>query len=74
MSAIHNRVTGNCAAFAYGRTNAIEVAKPNYRYIPKVYQNMMTRLKPGEYIVQSFSFTSLLHIKFPRPLYKQFKK
>lgn len=73
MSAIHTRVTGNCAAFAYGRTNAIEVSKANYKYIPKVYQSMMTRLKPGEYIVQSFSFNSLLHIKFPLPIYRQFK-
>lgn len=73
MSAIHSRVTGNCAAFAYGRTNAIEVSKTNYKYIPKVYQNMMTRLKQGEYIVQSFSFNSLLHIKFPLPIYRQFK-
>lgn len=73
MSAIHTRVTGNCAAFAYGRTNAIEVSKNNYKYIPKVYQSMMTRLKPGEYIVQSFSFNSLLHIKFPLPIYRQFK-
>lgn len=73
MSAIHNRVTGNCAAFAYGRTNAIEVSKPNYKYVPKVYQNMMTRLKPGEYMIQSFCFNSLLHIKFPEPIYKQFK-
>ncbi|WP_455048220.1 ATP-binding protein [Mitsuokella sp.] len=73
MSAIHNRVTGNCAAFAYGRTNAIEISKSNYKYIPQVYKNMMTRLKQGEYIVQSFSFNSLLHIKFPKPIYKQFK-
>ena len=74
MSAIHNRVTGNCAAFAYGRTNAIEVSKSNYKYVPKVYQNMMTRLKPGEYMIQSFCFNSLLHIKFPEPIYKQFKR
>lgn len=73
MSAIHNRVTGNCAAFAYGRTNAIEISKSNYKYIPQVYKNMMTRLKQGEYIIQSFSFNSLLHIKFPEPIYRQFK-
>lgn len=73
MSAIHSRVTGNCASFAYGRTNAIEVSKANYKYIPKVYQNMMTRLSPGEYMIQSFCFNSLLHIKFPEPIYKQFK-
>lgn len=73
MSAIHNRVTGNCANFAYGRTQAIEVSKPNYKYVPKVYQTMLTRLKQGEYMLQSFCFNSLLHIKFPEPIYKQFK-
>lgn len=36
-SAIHDRVKGNCATSAYGRTNAIEVSKPDYRYIPKAY-------------------------------------
>lgn len=73
MSAIHPRVTGNCASFAYGRTNAIEVSKKNYKYVPKVYQNMMTRLTQGEYMIQSFCFNSLIRIKFPLPIYKQFK-
>lgn len=73
MSAIHPRVTGNCATFAYGRTNAIEVSKKNYTYVPKVYQNMMTRLTQGEYMIQSFCFNSLIKIKFPLPIYKQFK-
>lgn len=72
-SAIHNRVTGNCSTFAYGRTNAIELSKGDYKYIPNVYKNMMTRLKQGEYIVQNPIFRSLLNVKFPKPLYKQFK-
>ena len=71
-SAIHDRVKGNCATQAYGRTNAIEVSKSDYRYIPKVYQNMMTRLSPGEYIIQNPALRSLINIKFPRPVYKQF--
>jgi len=33
---------------------------------------MMTRLDPGEYIIEHPVFRSLLNIKFPRPLYKQF--
>ena len=73
MSAIHNRVTGNCANYAYGRTNAIEISKSNYKYVPSVYKNMMTRLKQGDYIIQSSCLNSLLHIKFPLPVYKQFK-
>lgn len=71
-SAIHDRVKGNCATHAYGRTNAIEVSKADYKYIPKVYQNMMTRLSPGEYIISNPALRSLINIKFPRPAYKQF--
>ena len=61
-SAIHDRVKGNCATQAYGRTNAIEVSKPDYRYIPKVYQNMMTRLSPGEYIISNPALRSIVNI------------
>ena len=71
-SAIHDRVKGNCATQAYGRTNAIEVSKPDYRYIPKVYQNMMTRLTPGEYILSNPAMRSLVNVKFPKPAYKQY--
>jgi len=71
-SAIHDRVKGNCATHAYGRTNAIEISKGDYRFVPNVYKNMMTRLDPGEYIIEHPVFRSLLNIKFPRPLYKQF--
>lgn len=73
-SAIHSRVTGNCSTHAYGRTNAIEIAKADYKYVPAVYKNMMTRLKQGEYIIQNPVFRSLLNIKFPKPIYKQYKQ
>jgi len=73
-SAIHDRVTGNCSTHAYGRTNAIEIAKRDYSYIPSVYKNMMTRQKQGEYIIQNPVFRSLLNIKFPKPIYKQHKQ
>ena len=72
-SAIHDRVTGNCSTHAYGRTNSIELTKSDYRSIPNVYKNIMTRLDQGEYIIQSPIFRSLLSIKFPKPIYKQFK-
>lgn len=73
-SAIHTRVTGNCSTFAYGRTNAIEIAKSDYRFIPSVYKSMMARLEQGEYIIQNPVFSSLLNIRFPKPIYKQFKQ
>lgn len=72
-SAIHQRVTGNCSTFAYGRTNAIELTKSDYRFIPSIYKSMMSRLKQGEYIIQNPVFRSLLNIMFPKPIYKQFK-
>lgn len=72
-SDIHDRVKGNCATHAYGRTNAIEVSKPDYQFVPSVYKSMLTRLKQGEYILQNPIFRSLLNIKFPKPIYKQYK-
>ncbi len=72
-SAIHDRVTGNCSTHAYGRTNSIELTKGDYKSVPPVYKTMMTRLKQGEYIVHNPIFRSMLNIKFPKPIYKQFK-
>lgn len=70
-SDIHDRVKGNCSTHVYGRTNAIEVSKSDYRYIPKVYSNMMTRLGKGELILQHSIFSTPLKISFPYPAYKQ---
>lgn len=72
-SAIHDRVKGNCSTHAYGRTNAIEISKADYRFVPNVYKNILTRLEQGEYIIQNPVFRSLLSIKFPKPVYRQFK-
>ena len=72
-SDIHDRVKGNCATHAYVRTNVIEVSKKDYQYFAPVYKSMLTRLEQGEYILQNPVFRSLLNIKFPKPIYKQFK-
>ncbi len=70
-SAVHDRVKGNCSTNVYGRTNAIEISRPDYRYIPKVFANMMTRLGKGDLILQHPVFPSLLKVSFPYPSYKQ---
>lgn len=70
-SAIHDRAKGNCSTHVYGRTNAIEISKPDYRFIPKVFTNMMTRLSKGELIIEHPIFRTLLKIKFPFPSYHQ---
>ena len=72
-SAIHNRITGNCATHAYGRTNSIETSAKDYSSLPETYKNMLTRLEQGDYLIQNPVFRSLLKIQFPKPIYKQFK-
>lgn len=70
-SAVHDRVKGNCSTHIYGRTNAIEISKPDYRYIPNVFSNMLTRIGKGDLIIQHPIFKTLLKIKFPYPSYRQ---
>jgi DNA helicase HerA-like ATPase len=72
-SAIHDRVKGNCSTQAYGRTNTIETATADYKSLPKTYKNMLAMLEQGEYLIQNPMFRSLLKIRFPKPIYKQFK-
>lgn len=73
-SNIHQRVTGNCSTHAYGRTNSIETSTKDYGSLPNTYKNMLTRLEQGDYLIQNPIFRSLLKIRFPKPIYKQFKK
>ncbi len=70
-SAVHERIKGNCSTNVYGRTNAIEISKPDYRYIPTVFANMMTRLGKGDLIIQHPIFKTPLRVQFPYPSYRQ---
>lgn len=70
-SAIHERIKGNCGTNVYGRTNAIEVSRPDYKFVSTVYANMMTRLKKGDLILHHPVFKTLLKIQFPFPSYNQ---
>ncbi len=72
-SNIHQRVTGNCSTHAYGRTNSIETSSKDYGSLPATYKNLLMRLEQGDYLIQNPVFRSLLKIKFPKPIYKQFK-
>lgn len=73
ISDIFKRVKGNCATQAFGRTNAIEITKEDFRFVPSVYKTMLTRLKQGEYIIQNPIFRSMLNINFPLPIYKYYE-
>lgn len=70
-SAIHDRIKGNCGTNVYGRTNAIEVSRTDYKFVPTVYANMMTRLKKGDLIIHHPIFKTLLKVQFPFPSYNQ---
>lgn len=73
-SSIHDRVKGNCSTHAYGRTNSIETSKADYKIVPSTYKSILSRLDQGEYLIQNPIFRSMLKIRFPKPLYKQFKQ
>ena len=73
VSDIHRRVKGNCATQAFGRTNAIEISREDFRFVPSIYKTMLTRMKQGEYIIQNPVFRSMLHINFPLPIYKYYE-
>lgn len=73
VSDIFKRVKGNCATQAFGRTNAIEITKEDFRFVPSVYKTMLTRLIQGEYIIQNPVFRSMLNINFPLPIYKYYE-
>ena len=73
LSNIHPRISGNCATFAFGRTNVIETTTRDFSAFPSTYKNILTRLEQGEYVIQNPIFRSLLKIYFPKPIYQQFK-
>ena len=72
-SAIHERVTGNCATKAYGRTNSVELSKKDYGSLNAVQKDILLRLKQGEYIVENPVLRAPIRIGFPLPIFHQYK-
>ena len=70
-SGVQDRIKGNCSTQVYGRTNASEIARSDYRYVPNTYKNMMTRLKKGDLLIDHPIFRTLLKVSFPMPSYRQ---
>ena len=71
LSAVHSRVTGNCATKILGRTGANEIATPDYRFLDDDLKMNLTRLGKGELIVTHAVYRQPVKIVFPRPAYKQ---
>lgn len=75
-SGVHERVLGNCATAAHGRTNPVELARAaDYRQMLSASQrDNLTRLRQGEMLLQHPLFrTPMVKVQFPEPAYRQLK-
>jgi len=71
LSAVHPRVTGNCATKILGRTGSSEISTPDYRFLDDDLKMNLTRLGKGELIVMHAVYRQPVKIIFPRPAYQQ---
>ena len=71
MSAVHPRVTGNCATKIIGRSGSAEVLQPNYRFLDNEIKNTVTRLSKGELLLSHAIYRQPVKITFPKPAFKQ---
>jgi len=71
MSAVHDRVTGNCATKILGRTGSAEVMQPDYRFLEQDLKMAVTRLDKGELLVSHPVYRQPVKVRFPRAAYRQ---
>jgi len=71
MSAVHSRVTGNCATKIIGRTGSSEVNAPDYRFLEQDIRMAVTRLAKGELLVSHAIYRQPIKVIFPLPAYRQ---
>lgn len=71
MSAVHERVVGNCATTVIGRTGSSELASPAYRALPPAVKANIARLQKGELVIAHATFRQPVKIHFPQPAYHQ---
>jgi len=71
VSAVHDRVVGNCATTVIGRSGSAELSSPAYRFLDMAVKTNITRLEKGELVLSHATFRQPVKIKFPRPAYRQ---
>lgn len=71
MSAVHERVAGNCSTFVVGRSSAAELSAVHYRFVDPAVRANITRLDKGQLILSHPVFRQPVKIIFPRPVYLQ---
>lgn len=71
MSAVHQRVTGNCATKIIGRSGSAEVLQPDYRFLDNEIKNNVTRLSKGELLLSHAIYRQPVKVIFPKPVFQQ---
>jgi hypothetical protein len=71
MSAVHPRVTGNCATKVIGRSGSSEILQPDYRFLDNEIKANVTRLAKGELLLSHAIYRQPVKIIFPKPAFKQ---
>jgi hypothetical protein len=71
MSAVHERVTGNCSTIVIGRSGSAELSSPAYRFLDPSVKANISRLQKGELVISHATFRQPVKIHFPRPAYRQ---
>lgn len=65
MSAVHERVTGNCSTIVIGRSGPVELSTPAYRFLDPAFKANASRLRKGELIINHATFRQPVKIRFP---------
>jgi len=71
MSAVHPRVTGNCATKVIGRSGSSEVMQADYKFLDSEIKTNVTRLEKGELLLSHAIYRQPVKIKFPWPAFRQ---
>lgn len=71
MSAVHERVAGNCSTLVIGRTGSAELSATVYRFLDPAVKANISRLQKGELVVSHAIFRQPVKICFPKPAYLQ---
>jgi hypothetical protein len=71
MSAVHERVVGNCSTTVIGRSGSAELSSPVYRALDPAVKANVSRLQKGELVISHATFRQPVKIRFPRPAYLQ---
>jgi len=71
MSAVHERVVGNCSTVIIGRSGSAELSSPAYRFLDQAVKANVSRLQKGELVISHATFRQPVKLRFPRPAYLQ---